>query len=94
MRSGNTKKAGFFLQRGRIFPVALSGVILSGMIMLMIGNLGNRITEKSITVSAADAASYSGATWVAQHLNFMAYTNRAMIANHVGVGHCLSPSAG
>jgi hypothetical protein len=28
--------------------------------------------------------------WTARHLNFIAYTNRAMIANHVAVGHFVS----
>lgn len=74
-------------QRGQIMPLTLAGVVLAAILMIMLANLGNKVTEKSIVVNAADAAAYSGATWVAQHLNFMAYTNRAMIANHVGVGH-------
>ena len=41
-------------------------------------------------MDAADAAAYSGATWVAQNLNVVAYANRAMIANHVGVGHFIA----
>jgi hypothetical protein len=48
------------------------------------------VTEKSLVANAADAAAYSGAVWTARHLNFMAYTNRAMIANHVAVGHFVS----
>jgi hypothetical protein len=53
-------------------------------------NNGQRVTEKSLVTNAADAAAYSGAVWTARHLNFMAYTNRAMIANHVAVGHFVS----
>jgi hypothetical protein len=47
-------------------------------------------TEKSRLVNAADGAAYSGAVWAARNMNFMAYTNRAMIANHVAVGHYVS----
>lgn len=74
-------------QRGQILPLALAGVVLAAAIFVLLSNVGNRVTEKSVVVNAADAAAYSGAVWVARHLNFMAYTNRAMIANHVGVGH-------
>lgn len=74
-------------QGGQVLPLALAGVVLAAVLMFVLANNGNRITEKSTVVNAADAAAYSGATWVAEHLNFMAYTNRAMIANHVGVGH-------
>jgi len=81
--SGTTSRK----QRGQIMPLTLAGVVLAAILMIMLANLGNKVTEKSIVVNAADAAAYSGATWVAQHLNFMAYTNRAMIANHIGVGH-------
>ena len=81
-RSGTTVR-----QRGQILPLTLAGVAVGAVILLLLGNIGNKVTEKSIAVDAADAAAISGATWVAQHLNFMAYTNRAMIANHVGVGH-------
>jgi len=74
-------------QGGQVLPVALAGLVLGITTLLLLGGIGNRVTEKSIAASAADAAAYSGGTWIAQHLNFIAYTNRAMIANHVGVGH-------
>ncbi len=67
--------------------MSLAGVVLAAVILVLLANVGNKVTEKSIVVNAADAAAYSGATWVARQLNFMAYTNRAMIANHIGVGH-------
>ncbi len=75
------------LQRGQILPLALAGVVVTAAIMFLMVHTGNKITEKSIVANAADASAYSGAVFVARHLNMMAYTNRAMIANHVGVGH-------
>ncbi len=74
-------------QHGQILPLTLAGVALAGLLMFVMASTGNKITEKSVVTNAADAAAYSGSTLLAQQLNFMAYTNRAMIANHIGVGH-------
>lgn len=77
-------------QRGQIAPVALFGVLIASATLIMMFNTGQKVTEKSQVANAADAAAYSGAVWTARHLNFMAYTNRAMIANHAAVGHFVS----
>jgi hypothetical protein len=58
--------------------------------MLLMYNTGQKITDKTVVANAADAAAYSAGIWTSRHLNYMAYTNRAMIANHVGVGHFVS----
>ncbi|HEY4368433.1 MAG TPA: pilus assembly protein TadG-related protein [Steroidobacteraceae bacterium] len=78
------------MQRGQIAPVAMFGILIAGSVLAMMFNAGQKITEKSQVANAADAAAYSGAVWTARHLNFMAYTNRAMIANHAAVGHFVS----
>lgn len=77
-------------QRGQIAPVALFGVLIASAALMLMYNTGQKVTEKSQVANAADAAAYSGAVWTARHLNFMAYTNRAMIANHAAVGHVVS----
>lgn len=77
-------------QSGQIAPVALFGVLIAGALLVTMFNTGQKITEKSQVANAADAAAYSGAVWTARHLNFMAYTNRAMVANHAAVGHLVS----
>jgi hypothetical protein len=77
-------------QHGQIAPVALFGVLIASAALVLMFNTGQRVTEKSHVANAADAAAYSGAVWTARHLNFMAYTNRAMIANHAAVGHFVS----
>lgn len=76
--------------KGQIAPVVLFGVLIASATLVMMYNLGQKVTEKSQVANAADAAAYSGAVWTARHLNFMAYTNRAMIANHAAVGHFIS----
>jgi hypothetical protein len=75
---------------GQIAPIALFGVLIASAVLVLMFNNGQRVTEKSLVANAADAAAYSGAVWTARHLNFMAYTNRAMVANHVAVGHFVS----
>jgi hypothetical protein len=76
--------------RGQIAPVALFGVLISSAVLVVMFNTGQKVTERSMVANAADAAAYSGAVWTARHLNFIAYSNRAMIANHVAVGHYVS----
>lgn len=78
------------MQRGQIAPVALFGILIASAVLVMMFNTGQKVTEKSLVANAADAAAYSGAVWTARHLNFMAYTNRAMVANHAAVGHFVS----
>lgn len=77
-------------QRGQIAPLAAFGVLIASAVLVMMYNTGQKITEKSLVANAADAAAYSGGVWTARHLNFMAYTNRAMVANHAAVGHFVS----
>lgn len=77
-------------QSGQIAPLALFGMLIASGVLVLMFNTGQKITERSNVANAADAAAYSGAVWTARHLNFMAYTNRAMIANHAAVGHFVS----
>ena len=76
--------------RRRSRPSPLFGVLIASAALMLMYNTGQKVTEKSQVANAADAAAYSGAVWTARHLNFMAYTNRAMIANHAAVGHVVS----
>ncbi len=77
-------------QRGQSLPVVLMLLSLGAAGLVLFYNVGQQTIAKSRVVNAADAAAYSGAAWTAQRLNFMAYTNRAMVANHVAVGHLIS----
>ena len=71
-------------------PLAIAGVLIAAAMMMVMASAGNKFTERSRLVNAADAAAYIGAVWTARHLNFIAYTNRAMVANHVGAGHFIA----
>ena len=77
-------------QHGQVLAYGLAALLIVAAVMVLLYNAGQSSSEKTRTVNAADAAAYSGGIWVARQLNFMAYTNRAMIANHVAVGHFVS----
>lgn len=70
--------------------MALALVLVASLMLFFVFNSGRAVNQKINLVNAADAAAYSGAQITARQLNFMAYTNRAMIANEVSVGHMFS----
>ena len=76
----------FHNQKGQaaILVLALVGVVFVCMIFLY--QSGRITTEKMQLQNAADAAAFSASTLEARSLNFCAYTNRAMVANEVGIG--------
>lgn len=67
-----------------VFGLVFIAVILIGVIILF--NTGQLTRHKMEVQNAADAAAYSAAILTARELNFMAYTNRAMVANQVTIG--------
>ena len=73
-------------QKGQasVFVLAFIGVVLVCTIFLY--QSGRITTEKMQLQNAADAAAYSASILEARSLNFCAYTNRAMVANEVGIG--------
>jgi hypothetical protein len=72
---------------GQMLPGAAFLLMLSVLLMFAVFNHGHQTNRKTVLVNAADAAAYSGAVWTARNLNFMAYTNRAIFANHAAIGH-------
>lgn len=68
-----------------VLGIALCLILIS--MTLVLYNTGQASTEKSRLVNAADAAAYSSAVHVARNLNYVAYANRAVMANHLAVGH-------
>ncbi|MFD2097344.1 pilus assembly protein TadG-related protein [Corallincola platygyrae] len=70
-----------------LFLIALS------LASLMVYDSGRVNNERTRLQNTADAAAYSAAVIQARELNFHAYTNRAMIANHVTVAQLVSLSS-
>jgi len=69
------------------FVVVFIGITLLSLIFLY--KAGKLTGEKMELQNAADAAAYSVALLEARDLNFMAYTNRAMVANEVAIGQAV-----
>ena len=77
-------------EKGQLFPVALFGIALVSLTMLFVFNTSQLSSKKQRLNNAADAAAYSAAVLQARHLNSLAYTNRAMIANQVFIAQMVS----
>lgn len=75
---------------GQVFPLSLAVLAVACVVFFVVFNSGRAVNEKINLVNAADASAYSGAQVAARHLNFMAYTNRAMVANEAAIGHLYS----
>ena len=76
--------------RGQAIFLALAAMAFLTLMTYAAFNISQMTHAKSQTMNAADAGAYTLATLVARDLNFMAYTNRAMVANHVVVGQLTS----
>jgi hypothetical protein len=66
---------------------ALAGLVLV-MMVATVFNIGMVVGEKMKVQNAADTAAYSQAVWEARVLNFIAYTNRAIISHMVTIAFC------
>lgn len=73
-------------QSGQTMVLALVFIVVILIGLLVLFNTGQLTRNKMEVQNAADAAAYSAGILYARELNFMAYTNRAMIANQVTLG--------
>ncbi|HUX19335.1 MAG TPA: pilus assembly protein TadG-related protein [Acidithiobacillus sp.] len=71
-----------------LFAAVLIPVIL--LVGLFVFNTGQLTATKLKTQNAADAAAFSAMQMEARELNFISYTNRAMVANQVAIGQTIS----
>jgi hypothetical protein len=72
---------------GQIAPLMLVAILAICIIAIVSYNASRSTISKMELVNAADAAAYSSAVQAAQSMNFMAYTNRAMVANTIAAGY-------
>ena len=71
-----------------LFSALLIPVVL--LAALFVFNTGQLSAVKLKTQNAADAAAFSAMQMEARELNFISYTNRAMVANQVAIGQTIS----
>jgi hypothetical protein len=76
--------------RGQAIFLALAAIVFLALMTFATWNIGQATHGKMQTMNAADAGAHTLATLVARDLNFMAYSNRAMVANHAVVGQIVS----
>lgn len=77
-------------QTGQALIVILAFSAILGAGLLSIYSTAQMTTAKRELVNAADAAAYSGASIIAQGLNYTAYTNRAILANNALIGQMMA----
>jgi hypothetical protein len=78
------------LMRGQATIMAFATLLFLVLMTLATYNISQMTHGKMQTMNAADAGAYAAAIVAARDANFMAYTNRAMVANHVFVGQLVS----
>ena len=76
-------------QRGQaaVFILLMTGMIALAAIFLY--RAGKLTSEQMELQNAADSVAYSISVLEARDLNFMAYTNRAMVANEIAIGQAV-----
>lgn len=80
-------------QRGLAVVYGLFTLIIATVALFYLFNTGQVSREKTKLVDTTDAVAYSAGVMNARTLNYMAYTNRAMIANTVAISQLVSVSS-
>lgn len=75
--------------KGQAMVLVLVFLTVLMLSLLAFFNISQVSRSKVEVQNAADAVAYSAAVLEARHLNFTAYTNRAMIANEVGIAQTI-----
>ncbi len=76
--------------RGQVLPLAVCGLLACSLLLVFIANSSQLVDEKIRLVNAADSAAYSAGIVEARGLNYLAYANRAIIANQVAIAQAVS----
>jgi hypothetical protein len=79
--------------QGQALVLALFLLAAGAAGLLQLFNSGQAIQDKTRLTHAVDAAAYSGALVQARALNFLGYTNRALVAHQVAMAHLVTLAA-
>lgn len=77
-------------QSGQALVIGAAFAFVLAVFAFMLYANSRNIFDRTELVNTADAAAYSAGVAVSRELNFLALSNRAIIANHVTVGHLTS----
>lgn len=86
LRRAGAWVAGRQRQAGHVLVFALAMLLAAALMLMLVFNTGQATAEKARLLNTADAVAFSLATVEARNLNFLAYTNRAIIANQAAIG--------
>lgn len=76
-------------QTGQALPLAMLLLVAVAAVVFFMFNSGQLVQEKVRITNTADAVAYSAGVFEARVLNYDAYTNRAIIANEIAIGHAV-----
>lgn len=79
--------------QGQALVLALFLLAAGAAGLIQLFNSGQAIQDKTRLTHAVDAAAYSGALVQARALNFLGYTNRALVAHQVAMAHLVTLAA-
>jgi len=77
-------------QRGQVMALGLAMLIMSAAGLFFMFDSAQVVTNKARLVNAADASAYSAAAWRARVFNYVAYSNRAIIAQEIAVAQAVT----
>ncbi len=77
-------------QSGNVTVYAVAMLLTMALVLMLLFNTGQTTSEKIRLTNTSDAVAYSLATVEARDLNFLAYTNRAIIANHASIAQTMA----
>ncbi|MES2935062.1 MAG: pilus assembly protein TadG-related protein [Pseudomonadota bacterium] len=77
-------------ESGSVLVYALAMMLAVALVVMMVFNTGQLTSEKIKLHNTADAVAFSISTVEARSLNYMSYTNRAIVANHASMAQMIS----
>jgi hypothetical protein len=85
-----TNRSRFGQQSGQALLLGLLLLIAGALMLLALFSSGQVLNTRQRLTDAADAAALSAATWRARALNYVAYTNRAIVAQEVALAQAVT----
>ncbi|MCY4045423.1 MAG: Tad domain-containing protein [Cellvibrionales bacterium] len=80
----------FKKQKGSVLPYAVALMISMGLLGQYVFNANKTANEATRLQNTTDAAAYSVATVYAQNLNFIALSNRSLVANQISMAQLVT----
>ncbi len=77
-------------QRGQVLLLCLILTAIGAAALYFVFDSGRTVSARMRTVSAADTAAFSAASWRARVLNYNAYANRAIVAQEVAIAQAIT----